>query len=61
MWDNEARGIMSTSAVNAGLLYYNLREEPQCIAGAFMRKEQSQRQLEVRWALINNRQLSINV
>lgn len=36
MWDAVARGVMATAARDAGLDYVNLREEPQCVAGAVM-------------------------
>jgi molecular chaperone DnaK (HSP70) len=50
MWDNEARGIMSTSAYNAGFRHCNLREEPQCVAGAVMYELQHHRKPAVRQA-----------
>lgn len=36
MWDAAAKGVMATAARDAGLGHVNLREEPQCVAGAVM-------------------------
>lgn len=50
MWDDASKGIMSTAAYYAGFQHCNLREEPQCVAGAFMSQLQCHRQAAVREA-----------
>jgi hypothetical protein len=43
--------MMSIAAYDAGFQRCNLREEPQCVAGAFMSQLQCHRQAAVRQTL----------
>jgi molecular chaperone DnaK (HSP70) len=48
MWSAEARGVMSRAAYKAGFKNVNLREEPQCVAGACMSDLRDQGLIDVR-------------
>ena len=48
MWSPEARGVMSRAAYAANFKHVNLREEPQCVAGACMSKLHDEGQIDVR-------------
>lgn len=47
MWSPEALGVMSRAARKAGFGNVNLREEPQCVAGACMSKLHEEGQIDV--------------
>lgn len=47
MWSAEANGVMSKSAYKAGFNHVNLREEPQCVAGACMSELRGNGQVDV--------------
>ena len=47
MWSPEALGVMSRAAREAGFSNVNLREEPQCVAGACMSKLHEEGQIDV--------------
>ena len=48
MWSPEARGVMSRAAGRALFDNINLREEPQCVAGACMSDLRDDGQIDVR-------------